>query len=150
MIISHSVKYLKYSILILVLYNIISLLVLFLPFKSLKYKVWNLMPYDYSFLINYPTYNKKLSLLNASNRDEIKEGLNKNLSRNILNINFWNQNLIVDSYEKEKNNDFEKSFINLFFLTKNNEVKNLDLKKYFVSNFKFFSEDSKKLILKNY
>ena len=108
------------------------------------------MPYDYSFLINYPTYNKKLSLLNASNRDEIKEGLNKNLSRNILNINFWNQNLIVDSYEKEKNNDFEKSFINLFFLTKNNEVKNLDLKKYFVSNFKFFSEDSKKLILKNY
>ncbi len=108
------------------------------------------MPYDYTFLINYPTYNKKLSLLNASNRDEIKKGLDKNLSRNILNINFWNQNLIVDSYEKEKNNNFEKSFINLFFLTKNNKVKNLDLKKYFVSNFRFFSEDSKKLILKNY
>ena len=108
------------------------------------------MPYDYTFLINYPTYNKKLSLLNASNRGEIKKGLDKNLSRNILNINFWNQNLIVDSYEKEKNNNFEKSFINLYFLTKNNKVKNLDLKKYFVSNFRFFSEDSKKLILKNY
>ena len=108
------------------------------------------MPYDYTYLINFPTNNKKLSLLNSSNRNEIKEGLNKNLSRNILNINYWNQNLIIDTYTKEKNNNFERSFINLFFLTKNNKTKNLDLKKFFVSNFNFFSEKSKQLILKNY
>ena len=150
MTISHSIKYLKYSLIILVIYNIISLLVLFLPFKSLKYSSWNLMPYDYKYLINYPTNQKDLSLLNSTNRDRIKEGLNKNSSRNALNINFWNYKLIIDNYSKENNKDFEQSFINLFFLTKNNQSKNLDLKKYFISNYNLFSEKNKKLILNNY
>ena len=109
-----------------------------------------MMPYDYKNLVNYPNDLKNLSLLNSTNRDFIKEGLNKNLSRNVLNINYWNYNLIIDSYSKEKNQDFEKSFINLFFLTKNNQSKNLDLKKYFISNYKLFSEKSKKIILDNY
>ena len=146
----HSFKYLKYSLIIFILYNIISLLVLFLPFKSLKYSLWSIMPYDYKYLVNYPNDLKNLSLLNSTNRDFIKDGLNKNSSRNILNINYWNYNLIIDSYSKEKNKDFEKSFINLFFLTKNNQSKNIDLKKYFVTNYKFFSEKNKKLILDNY
>ena len=146
----HSFKYLKYSLIILILYNIISLLVLFLPFKSLKYSLWNVMPYDYKYLVNYPNDLKNLSLLNSTNRDFIKEGLNKNSSRNALNINYWKYNLIIDSYSKEKNKDFEKSFINLFFLTKNNPSKNLDLKKYFISNYNLFSEKSKKIILDNY
>ena len=108
------------------------------------------MPYDYKYLVNYPNDLKNLSLLNSTNRDFIKEGLNKNSSRNILDINYWNYNLIIDSYSKEKNKDFEKSFINLFFLTKNNQSKNLDLKKYFISNFSQFSIDNRQKILKNY
>tara|TARA_B100001939_G_scaffold120730_1_gene104708 strand:+ start:178 stop:630 length:453 start_codon:yes stop_codon:yes gene_type:complete len=146
----HSFKYLKYSLIILILYNIISLLVLFLPFKSLKYSLWNMMPYDYKYLVNYPNNLKNLSLLNATNRDFIKEGLIKNSSRNVLNINYWNYNLIIDNYSKEKNKDFEKSFINSFLLSKNNQSKNLDLKKYFISNYKLFSEKNKKIILDNY
>ena len=146
----HSFKYLKYLLIILFLYNIISLLVLFLPFKSLKYTLWKVAPYDYKYLINYPTYLKELSLLNSANRDKIKMALKKNTSRNLLNINYWNYNLIIDSYSKENNKDFEKSFINLFFLTKNNQLKNLDLKKYFISNYNYFSEKNKKLILQNY
>ena len=109
-----------------------------------------MMPYDYKYLVKYPNDLKNLSLLNSTNRDFIKEGLNKNSSRNTLDINYWNYNLIIDSYSKEKSQDFEKSFINLFFLTKNNQSKNLDLKKYFISNYNFFSEKSKKIILDNY
>ena len=60
------------------------------------------MPYDYKYLVNYPNDLKNLSLLNSTNRDFIKEGLNKNSSRNILDINYWNYNLIIDSYSKEK------------------------------------------------
>ena len=108
------------------------------------------MPYDYKYLINYPNNLKNLSLLNSTNRDFIKEVLIKNSSRNLLDINYWNYNLIIDSFSKEENKDFEKSFINLFFLTKNNQSKNIDLKKYFVTNYKFFSEKNKKLILDNY
>ena len=108
------------------------------------------MPYDYIYMINYPNNLKDLSLLNSTNRGKIKVALKKNISRNILNINYWNYNLIIDSYSKKKNKDFEKSFINLFFLTKNNQSKNLDLKKYFISNYKLFSEKNKKIILDNY
>ena len=108
------------------------------------------MPYDYKYLVNYPNDLKKLSLLNSTNRDLIKEILSKNSSKNLLDINFWNYNLIIDSYSKEKGKNFEKSFINLFFLTKNNQTKNLDLKKYFISNYYLFSEDNKKIILDNY
>ena len=108
------------------------------------------MPYDYKNLINYPTNLRELSLLNSTNRNEIKKALKKNESRNLLNINYWNYNLIIDSYSKDINKDFEKSYLNLFFLTKNNQSKNLDLKKYFISNYNFFSEKSKKIILDNY
>lgn len=108
------------------------------------------MPYDYKYLINFPTNLSKLSLLNSTNRNEIKEALKINESKNLLNINYWNYNLIIDSYSKKLNQDFEKSFINLFFLTKNNQSKNFDLKKYFVTNYKFFTEKNKKTILDNY
>ena len=146
----HSFKYLKYSLIILILYNIISLIVLFLPLKSLKYSLWNVMPYDYKYLLNYPNDLKDLSLLNSTNRDLIKEVLSKNSSRNLLDINFWNYKLIIDNYSKEENQDFEKSYITLFFLTKNNQTKNLDLKKYFISNYNLFSENNKRIILDNY
>lgn len=108
------------------------------------------MPYDYKYLINYPTNLKKLSLLNSTNRKEIKKALNKNSYKNTLDINYWNYNLIIDNYSKEKSKNFEKSFQNLFLLTKNNQSKILDLKKYFVSNFKYFDENTKKKILNNY
>ena len=108
------------------------------------------MPYDYKYLVSYPTKLEKLSLLNSTNRNEIKEVLKKNHHRNALDINFWNYNLIIDSYSKDTKKDFENSFIKLFFLTKNNQSKNFDLKKYFVTNYKYFTEKNKKLILDNY
>ena len=108
------------------------------------------MPYDYKYLINFPTNLSKISLLNSTDRNEIKEALKINESKNLLNINYWNYNLIIDSYSKKLNQDFEKSFINIFFLTKNNKTKNLDLKKYFVSNYNYFSDNNIKIILDNY
>ena len=146
----HNFKFVKFLLITLVIYNIISLLVLFSPIKSLKYSLWDLMPYDYKYLINYPNNLRTLSLLNSNNRNEIKQALKKNETRNMLDINYWNYNLIIDSYSKETNKDFENSFIKLFFLTKKNKVKNLDIKKYFVKNYKYFTEKNKKLILDNY
>ena len=145
----HYLKFFKYILTLLVIYNIISLLVLFMPFKDLKNGFWKFSPYDYSYLFRYPNYFENLSILTSENRSEIKKLLKINQSRNILNIEYWNYNLIIDNYSKELNKDFEKSFLNLFLLTKNSKSKQLDLKKYFISNFNFFSEENKKFILKN-
>ena len=128
----------------------ISLFVLFSPIKSLKYNFWKLTPYDYTFLLKFPNYFENKSLLNEFNRIEISSYLEKNYNRNFLNVNFWNKKLFIDDYSKNKNNDFEKSFLNIFLLTKNNENKNFELKKYFIFNYNYFTEKNKKIVMNNY
>jgi hypothetical protein len=146
----HYKKIFKYIFISLIAYNLISLFILFAPVKSLKYNFWKFTPYDYNFLLKFPNNYEQMSVLNEFDRDEISSLLAKNDNRNFLNINFWNKRLYIDDYSKNKNNNFEKSFINLFFLTKNNEAKNFELKKYFVLNFDYFSEKNKKTIIDNY
>ena len=146
----HYKNIIKYIFISLIAYNLISLFILFAPIKSLKLNFWKLTPYDYNFLLKFPNNYEQMSLLNEFDRDEISSLLEKNDNRNFLNINFWNKRLFIDDYSKDKNNKFEKSFINLFFLTKNNKEKNLDLKKYFILNYDYFSEKNKKIILDNY
>lgn len=128
----------------------ISLTLLFAPINSLKLKLWNLTPYDYTYILEFPNNFNKKSLLSEVNRNQINSFLDKNIKRNLLNINFWNRKLIIESYDKYKNKNFEKSFINLYFLTKNNKEKSLDLKKYFILNFDLFSKKNKNIIIKNY
>jgi hypothetical protein len=146
----HYKNFIKYLLLILIIYNFIALALLFAPSNSIKLKLWNLTPYDYAHIMSFPNNLNKKSLLNEFNRNEINSFLNKNINKNLLNINFWNQKLIIENYDKEKNKSFEKSFMNLFFLTKNNKEKNLDIKKYFILNYDYFSEKNKKVILDNY
>ena len=128
----------------------LSLTLLFAPINSLKLKLWNLTPYDYTYILEFPNNFNKKSLLSEVNRNQINSFLDKNIKRNLLNINFWNRKLIIESYDKYKNKNFEKSFINLYFLTKNNKEKSLDLKKYFILNFDLFSKKNKNIIIKNY
>ena len=128
----------------------ISLFILFSPIKSLKYNFWRLTPYDYTFLLKFPNYFENKSLLNEFNRIEISSFLQKNYNRNFLNVDFWNKKLLIDDYSKNINNDFEQSFINIFLLTKNNEAKNFELKKYFIFNYDYFTEKNKKIIMDNY
>ena len=150
MIVFHFKNLLKYSLVSLIIYNLITLTLLFIPINSLKLKLWNLTPYDYTYILEFPNNFNNKSLLNKANRNQINSFLDKNINRNLLNINFWNRKLIVESFDKYENKNFEKSFIYLFFLTKNNKEKNLDLKKYFILNFNLFSEKNKKIILDNY
>ena len=128
----------------------ISLFILFSPIKSLKYNFWKLTPYDYTFLLKFPNYFENKSLLNEFNRIEISSYLQKNYNRNFLNVDFWNKKLFIDDYSKNINNDFEQSFINIFLLTKNNEAKNFELKKYFIFNYDYFTEKNKKIVMDNY
>ena len=144
------IKFIKYSTTILIFYNIFSLVVLFASNYSIKSSFWKLTPYDYKQIIGFPINYAKLSLRNSTNRNQINNLLNKNLNRNILNVEFWNYKLILNNYSKEKNTDLEKAFINLFFLTKNNKNKNFDLKKYFIKNYNYFSQENVKKILDNY
>tara|TARA_B100000945_G_scaffold317553_1_gene320624 strand:+ start:1206 stop:1655 length:450 start_codon:yes stop_codon:yes gene_type:complete len=146
----HLYKFIKYLFLILIFYNIFSLIVLFTSNYSIKLSFWKATPYDYKYIIDFPNYFKKLSLKEDINRNNIKTFLNINSKRNILDLEFWNYILIIDSYSKENNNSFERSFTNLFFLAKKNKIKNSDLKVYFIKNYNLFSENTKLNVLRNY
>ena len=145
----HLIKFIKYSATILIFYNIFSLVVLFASNYSIKSSFWKLTPYDYRQIMGFPNHYGKLSLRNSSNRNKINDLLNKNINKNILDVEFWNYKLILYNFSK-KNSNFEVSFLNLFFLTKNNEAKSSDLKKYFIKNYNYFSQKNIKIILNNY
>ena len=100
--------------------------------------------------MGFPNYYENLSLRNSTNRNQINHLLNKNSNRNILNVEFWNFKLILNNFSKKNSSDFEKSFMSLFFLTENNKNKNSDLKKYFLKNYSYFSQENIKNILGNY
>ena len=100
--------------------------------------------------MGFPINYENLSLRNSTNRNQINHLLNKNSNRNILNVEFWNFKLILNNFSKKDSSDFEKSFMSLFFLTENNKNKNSDLKKYFLKNYSYFSQENIKTILGNY
>ena len=131
-------------------YNVISLYVLFYSSDNLKLYLWKFMPYDYKNAIKFPSNFNQLSLLNKKNIKKIKFALDQNLKKNLLNVDYLNYKLFIENLEKENNNSFEKTFISLFLLTKNNKDKKYNLKKYFLSNYNYFSEESKNIIVKNY
>jgi hypothetical protein len=49
--------------------------------------------------MGFPNNLSKKSLLNEVNRNEIIFFLDKNINKNLLNINFWNQRLIIENYD---------------------------------------------------
>jgi len=146
----HLIKFIKYFASILIFYNIFSLVVLFASNYSIKSSFWKLTPYDYKQIMGFPINYENLSLRNSTNRNQINHLLNKNSNRNILNVEFWNFKLILNNFSKKDSSDFEKSFMSLFFLTENNKNKNSDLKKYFLKNYSYFSQENIKNILGNY
>ena len=89
-------------LLALIIYNFIALALLFAPINSIKLKLWKFTPYDYAHIMGFPNNLNKKSLLNEFNRNEINSFLNKNINKNLLNINFWNQKLIIENYDKKK------------------------------------------------
>ena len=145
----HFFNFLKYSITILIFYNIFSLIVLFINNGSIKRYLWKFSPYDYSQIVLFPNNYQNLSLKKTENIMKISQYLELNINRNFLDANFWNYKLILDNYSKKDNNKFEISFLNLLHLSKNNNFKKNDLRKYFLKNYKLFSAENKKKILKN-
>ena len=75
---------------------------LFTSNYSIKHSFWKATPYDYKYIIDFPYYFKKLSLKDDDNRRNLKKLLDINSKRNILDPEFWNYNLIVDNYSKNK------------------------------------------------
>ena len=91
-----------------------------------------------------------MPLLNKNNRNSLSYFLNKSIYKDFLDINFWYYKQAVESLDRDKIQEFEKSFYKAFILSKNNQTINLRLRDYFIKNNLKFSKEYKVKILNNF
>jgi hypothetical protein len=142
--------YLKFPILFLIIYNMFSLSLIFIPNVDFKKRFWQNGPYDYIGVLGYSNNLSTYELLNKNNQKLIIHFLNKNKNKNYLDVDYWNYKQTIEAIDKKNKSDFEKSFYNAFILSKNNVNKKLILKNYFISNYKTFSGKYRNLIISNF
>ena len=142
--------FLKFFVIILLTYNIFSLSVLYIPSKNVKNNSWKWTPFSYKQGLNYSNYLTKMPLLNKNNRNSLSYFLNKSIYKDFLDINFWYYKQAVESLDRDKIQEFEKSFYKAFILSKNNQTINLRLRDYFIKNNLKFSKEYTVKILNNF
>ena len=70
------------------------------------------------------------------------------MSRNYLDIGYWNYKFFIENINKENKRELEKAFYKTLILSKNNPKKRLDLTYYFTNNYSNFSSLYKVKIIK--
>ena len=142
--------FLKIAVLCLIFYNFFTLSILYTGNLEFKGFFWKITPYDYKRITLSPNHFSKKSLLEKKNQNLILEFLNMNKQKNYLDITYWNYKKTIESFDMENKLEFQKSFYKNFILSKNNQNKNLILKKYFIANYKNFSNKYRNKIIANF
>lgn len=140
--------FLKYSIILLLLYNILAVGILYFPNFKIKNYFWKFTPYDFNQLLYYPNYLKINRTSNKIEKDISLKILEKNMNRNYLDIRYWNHKFFIENINKENKRELEKAFYKTLILSKNNPKKRLDLTYYFTKNYSNFSSLYKIKIIK--
>ena len=143
-------NFFKFSIILLLAYNILTISILYFPSTSIKKSLWQWTPYNYEQALYFPNYLKQLSLLQENNREINISFMNKSKYKDYLDVDFWNYKQILESIDKKNMGELEKSFFKAFILSKNNKKINRELRNYFISNYSKFSNQYKNKILKNF
>ena len=142
--------FLKFNIILLLIYNILTIAILYFPSTNIKKNLWQWTPYNYEQILYFPNNLRELSLLKKNNREFLISMMSKNISKDYLNIDFWNYKQILESIDKKNIKELEKSFYKAFILSKNNKKINQELRDYFIKNYSKFSNKYKNKILKNF
>ena len=143
-------KLLVTSLIIILLYNISSILIISFSLKNDAYfsKVINFLPYNYSiFFIKPLTLKKKDFQIKSSGSTKFYNLLNKTEKKSALDSNYWEIKVLHQISNGSSRSEFERNFINLFVLSKNNKKKNKSLKLYYLRNIPRLSDDLGRIIM---
>ena len=92
--------YLKFPILFLIIYNMFSLSLIFIPNIDFKKRFWQNGPYDYIGVLGYSNNLSTYELLDKNNQNQIINFLNKNKNKNYLDVDFWDYKQTIESIDK--------------------------------------------------
>ena len=99
------------------------------------------MPYKHSiFFIKPLKLNKKDIQTTSINSKKIYYLINKTENNSALDYKYWEIKVLHQINNNSNRLDFERNFLNLYLLSKNNKKKNKSLKLYYLRNIPRFSE----------
>ena len=143
-------KYFNKILIILIAYNTLVLSIIFVAPLSINDLVWKITPYGYKQVLDFPLNLKTLDLRYKNNQDQILSFLEKNESRNVLDIDFWNYKFNILNINQQYSDAIQEAFYKTFILSKNNENKNAELKNYFLINYSNFDKNYQDKIIEKF
>ena len=146
-------KILIISLIIISLYNIFSILIISYSTKIDDYfsKTINFLPYNYSiFFIKPIMINKKDIGGTSLYSKKIFNLIKKTERKSALDYKYWETKVLHQINNDVDKIEFEKNFLNLFILSKNNKKKNKTLKLYYLRNIPRFSDEAGRVVLSKY
>jgi len=144
------IKYFNKILIILIAYNTLVLSMVFLAPLSIKDFFWQITPYSYKQIFGFPLNLKTLDLRYKNNQNQILSFLEKNESRNNLDIDFWNYKFNILNINQQYSDEIQEAFYKTFILSKNNENKNAELKNYFLINYSNFDKNYQNKIIEKF
>ena len=139
------------SILIIIsLYNIFSILIITYSPKISGFfsETLRYLPYNYSIFFTRPLiYTKKDIQSNSSESKKLYDLISKTEKKSALDYKYWETKVLFQMNNEIQRSEFEKNFINLFILSKNNEKKNKSLKLYYLRNIPRFSKNVQEIVM---
>ena len=113
-------------------------------------KTVNYLPYKYSIFFYKPLkFSKKDIQANNQDSKKIYNLINRTEKKSVLDYTYWELKVLHQINNQSINVDFEKNFINLAILYKNNEKKKKALKMYYLRNVPRFSKEVGDIIISN-
>ena len=113
-------------------------------------KTFNYLPYKYSIFFQKPLLHSKKDIqTNSSYSKKLYYLINTTEKKSALDYNYWETKILHQINDQNIKKDFERSFINLVILSKNNENKKKILRVYYLRNIPRFSKEVGDIIISN-
>ena len=113
-------------------------------------KTFNYLPYKYSIFFQKPLlYSKKDIQANSSTSKKLHQLISNSEKKSALDYTYWELKMLYQVSNQNIKKDFERNFINLAILSKNNIKKKKSLRLFYLRNIPRFSRDVGTIILNN-
>ena len=116
-------KVLIFGLSIIVFYNIFSIFILLFNYKIEGHlaKSFNYLPYKYSIFFNKPLkFSKQILQAKNSRSKKLYSLINTTEKKSVLDYSYWETKILYQIINKSDQAEFERDFINLIILSKNN------------------------------
>jgi uncharacterized protein YfdQ (DUF2303 family) len=113
-------------------------------------KTFNYLPYKYSIFFKKPLmFSKQDIQINNQISKKLYYLISKTEKKSALDYTYWEIKILHQIISQTEKTDFERNFINLAVLSKNNIEKKKSLKLYYLRNIPRFSKEVGSIILDN-